>query len=1071
MKHAPRTPSQSSVWNLSALALRWPQVSIFFIAVIAIAGAMSYFKLGQREDPDFTFRAMVIRSIWPGASAEQTDQQVTDRIEKKLQEIPYFKHTRSYSRAGESLIVLELLDTAPAAEVPQIWYQVRKKIGDLKGQLPADLVGPFFNDEFGDVFGSIWAFTGDGFSLAELKRHVEQVRQNLLRIPDVSKIELIGVQDEKIYIEVSSSKLAALGLDPGQLITQLQTQNLISPSGVVHGPQLSIPLRISGGFETLDSISKLSIFINGRSLQLSDIARVHRAYQDPPVYTMRYGGKEAIGLAVSMVRRGDVLKLGSNLDAAMLAMQQEWPVGIQAAKVSDQPRLVKKAVGLFMQSLLEAVAIVLAVSFLSLGLRAGGVVALTIPLVLAATFLGMAWFGIDLHRVSTGALIIALGLLVDDAMIVVEMMARKIEEGFDRFAAATYAFQHTAFPMLTGTLITAAGFLPIATAKSSTGEYTFAIFAVVSLALLVSWVAAVLATPFLGYYLLKSKHDDAIKGQAAAQGGHPNQGQAAAQGGHADQGQAEAQGGHADQGQAEAQASHNSEVFDSGFYRRLRALINWCMRHANLTILATVLSFVLGVFGMAATEKQFFPSSDRAELLVEMWLPEGSSLKATELEAKRLENILLADKQVSTFVSYVGNGSPRYYLSLDQQLYRPNFAQFVILTSDVASRDQVLASLRRQLAEDFPGVRARVFRTPLGPPVAYPIQFRVMGPDPARLKEIAAQVADQVRANPNTVETHIDWGDQSPVLRVEVDQDKARAASVSTAQIRRAVSSALNGTAIGQYREYDQLIDIVLRSTPDEREQLDRIASIQVTNGFGKSIPLEQLARIEMAMEEPIYWRRSRMPTLTVRADMVDGIQAPDLALAIDAKLGAIKAKLPPDYRVEIGGPFEDNLAAQASINAGMPMMLAIVCALLMLQLRTLGLSLLVLITAPLGIVGVAGALLLFSKPFGFVAMLGTIALGGMIMRNTVILVEQIRIDREQGAPAWQAVRESAVRRFRPIVLTAAAAILAMIPLSRDVLWGPMALAIMGGLLVATVLTLLVVPALYVRFYRVKAPT
>ena len=1059
MKHAPRTPSQSSVWNLSALALRWPQVSIFFIAVIAIAGAMSYFKLGQREDPDFTFRAMVIRSIWPGASAEQTDQQVTDRIEKKLQEIPYFKHTRSYSRAGESLIVLELLDTAPAAEVPQIWYQVRKKIGDLKGQLPADLVGPFFNDEFGDVFGSIWAFTGDGFSLAELKRHVEQVRQNLLRIPDVSKIELIGVQDEKIYIEVSSSKLAALGLDPGQLIAQLQTQNLISPSGVVHGPQLSIPLRISGGFETLDSISKLSIFINDRSLQLSDIARVHRAYQDPPVYTMRYGGKEAIGLAVSMVRRGDVLKLGSNLDAAMLAMQQEWPVGIQAAKVSDQPRLVKKAVGLFMQSLLEAVAIVLAVSFLSLGLRAGGVVALTIPLVLAATFLGMAWFGIDLHRVSTGALIIALGLLVDDAMIVVEMMARKIEEGFDRFAAATYAFQHTAFPMLTGTLITAAGFLPIATAKSSTGEYTFAIFAVVSLALLVSWVAAVLATPFLGYYLLKSKHDDAIKGQAAAQGSHANQGQA------------EAQGGHADQGQAEAQASHNSEVFDSGFYRRLRALINWCMRHANLTILATVLSFVLGVFGMAATEKQFFPSSDRAELLVEMWLPEGSSLKATELEAKRLENILLADKQVSTFVSYVGNGSPRYYLSLDQQLYRPNFAQFVILTSDVASRDQVLASLRRQLAEDFPGVRARVFRTPLGPPVAYPIQFRVMGPDPARLKEIAAQVADQVRANPNTVETHIDWGDQSPVLRVEVDQDKARAAALSTAQIRRAVSSALNGTAIGQYREYDQLIDIVLRSTPDEREQLDRIASIQVTNGFGKSIPLEQLARIEMAMEEPIYWRRSRMPTLTVRADMVDGIQAPDLALAIDAKLGAIKAKLPPDYRVEIGGPFEDNLAAQASINAGMPMMLAIVCALLMLQLRTLGLSLLVLITAPLGIVGVAGALLLFSKPFGFVAMLGTIALGGMIMRNTVILVEQIRIDREQGAPAWQAVRESAVRRFRPIVLTAAAAILAMIPLSRDVLWGPMALAIMGGLLVATVLTLLVVPALYVRFYRVKAPT
>ncbi|NDH42846.1 MAG: efflux RND transporter permease subunit, partial [Betaproteobacteria bacterium] len=619
----------------------------------------------------------------------------------------------------------------------------------------------------------------------------------------------------------------------------------------------------------------------------------------------------------------------------------------QAAKVSDQPRLVRKAVGLFMQALLEAVAIVLAVSFLSLGFRAGSVVALTIPLVLAGTFWGMAWFGIDLHRVSTGALIIALGLLVDDAMIVVEMMARKIEEGFDRFSAATFAYQHTAFPMLTGTLITAAGFLPIATA----------------------------------------------------------------------------------------------------------------MKY-----------FVLGALGMAATEKQFFPSSDRAELLVEMWLAEGSSLEATALQAQRLEKQLLADKQVSTFVSYVGNGSPRYYLSLDQQLFRPNFAQFVILTPDVPSRDAVLLRLRERLAEDFPAVRARVFRTPLGPPVAYPVQFRVMGPEADRLKAIAAQVAEKVRANPKALETHLDWGDQSAVLRVEVDQDRARAAGVSTAQIRRAVAGALNGTTIGQYRENDQLIDIVLRSTEDEREHLDRVASIQIASAFGKSLPLEQVASISMAMEEPIYWRRSRMPTLTVRADMVDGVQAPDLAKAIDSTLGSIREKLPPGYRVEIGGPFEDNLAAQASINVGMPMMLAIVCALLMLQLRTLGLTTLVLITAPLGIVGVAGALLLFAKPFGFVAMLGTIALGGMIMRNTVILVEQIRIDREQGVHPWRAVRESAVRRFRPIALTAAAAILAMIPLSRDVLWGPMALSIMGGLLVATVLTLLVVPALYVRFYRVKAP-
>jgi len=1020
----PEDPAQSG-WNLSLLALRWPQVTAFFLLVVAVAGVLSYFKIGQREDPDFTFRAMVIRSIWPGASSEQTDRLVTDRIEKKLQEIPYFKHTRSYSRPGESLIVLELLDTAPAAEVPAIWYQVRKKVDDIRLQLPGDLLGPFFNDEFGDVFGSIWAFTGEGFTAAELKAHVERVRQELLRIPDVSKIELIGVQEERIYIEISTAKLAAVGLDPQLIINQLQLQNLVSPAGVVQGPSQAIPLRISGGFDSVEEVAAMALQVNGRSVRLGDIAQVARGYRDPPTYTMRFDGKDAIGLAVSMVRRGDVLKLGVNLDAAIAAMRTDWPVGVEAFKVSDQPRLVKRAVGLFMQSLLEAVAIVLAVSFLSLGSRAGLVVALTIPLVLAATFFGMAIFGIDFHRVSTGALIIALGLLVDDAMIVVEMMARKMEEGLERLRAATFAFESTAYPMLTGTLITAAGFLPIATAKSSTGEYTFAIFAVVTLALLISWLAAVLATPFLGYYLLK-----------------PHAG-----------------------------ASSEDAIFDSRAYRALRAMIEVCMRHAKLTVLLTVAGFALGVVGMAATKKQFFPSSDRAELLVEMWLPEGSSLNATQEEAVRFERILAADEDVATYVSYVGNGSPRYYLSLDQQLFRPNFAQFVILTRDVASRERALERLRAAMAQEFPGLRGRVFRTPLGPPVSYPVQFRVMGNDPAVLKRIADTVAQQVRANPHTLDTHIDWGDLSPALRVELDQDRLRAAGLSTAQVRRAVATALSGSTIAQYLENDQLIDIVLRAPPEERVSLDRIASLQITAPGGRSVALEQIATLSTVMEEPIYWRRSRVPTLTVRADLVDGVQAPDAALAINATLGKVREQLPLGYRVEVGGPYEDNLAAQASINAGMPMMLAIVCALLVLQLRTFGLSLLVLITAPLGIVGVAAALLAFDRAFGFVAMLGTIALSGMIMRNTVILVEQIRFDRERGLEAWQAVRESAVRRFRPIVLTAAAAILAMIPLSRDVLWGPMAISIMGGLLVATVLTLLVVPALYVLAYRVRPVT
>jgi multidrug efflux pump len=735
---------------------------------------------------------------------------------------------------------------------------------------------------------------------------------------------------------------------------------------------------------------------------------------------MRFGGRQAIGLAVSMKPNGDVLELGADLQRAMDRLKADLPVGIEFAKVSDQPKIVRDAVGLFMASLLEAVAIVLAVSFLSLGLRAGTVVALTIPLVLAATFLGMAYFGIDLHRISTGALIIALGLLVDDAMIVVEMMARKIEEGLDRFAAATYAYTSTAWPMLTGTLITAAGFLPIATAKSTTGEYTFAIFAVVTLALLISWVAAIVATPFIGNYVLK------------------------------------------------ARAAHPHELFDTRFYRALRATIEWCMRHRWVTIAATAGAFALGVAGMAATEKQFFPSSNRTEILVEMWLAEGSSYAATEAQAKRLEAHLAKDPDVATFVGYVGNGSPRYYLSLDQQLFRPNFAQFVILTHDVAGRDRAVVRIREALEREFPDVRARAFRTPLGPPVAYPVQFRVMGPDPAALKRIGEDVARVVRAHPHTLETHADWGERSPAVRIEVDQDKARAIGLSSAQVARAIGGAVSGAALGTFRERDKLIEVVMRAPPEERGSLANLRNLQIQTALGRSVPLSQVARIDDVMEEPIIWRRSREPTLTVRADIVEGLQAPDVAAAIDRQLADIRAALPTGYRIEIGGPFEENAKAQASINAGMPLMLAIVLGLLMIQLQSFSLAFMVLVTAPLGIVGVAGALLAFGRPFGFVAMLGLIALGGMIMRNTVILVDQIRQDLAAGRSRWEAVRESAVRRFRPICLTAAAAVLAMIPLSREVLWGPMAVAIMGGLVVATLLTVLFVPALYVAWYRVQ---
>ncbi|MEN9314386.1 MAG: hypothetical protein RIS35_779, partial [Pseudomonadota bacterium] len=863
-------------------------------------------------------------------------------------------------------------------------------------------------------------FTGDGFSMAELRTAVEAVRQELLRLPNVQKIELVGQQDEKIFIELSPRTLANLGIDPQAIAAQLQAQNVVSPAGAVQGESRTIPLRVTGQFDSLEAVRELRLNVAGKTLRLGDIARVERGYQDPPVWTMRFGGRQAIGLAVSMVPRGDVIQLGADLESAMGRIKADLPLGIEFAKVSDQPRIVANAVGLFMRSLLEAVAIVLAVSFLSLGMRAGAVVALTIPLVLAGTFLLMAYFGIDLHRVSTGALVIALGLLVDDAMIAVEMMSRKMEEGFDRFSAATFAYTSTAFPMLTGTLITAAGFLPIATARSNTGEYTFAIFAVVTIALLVSWLAAVGATPFIGNYLLKEHRGE----------------------------------------------SH--EVFEGRFYGRLRATIEWCMRHRVKTIIATLLIFVLGGIGMKATEKQFFPSSDRAEILVEMWLPEGASYRATEEAAKRLEAYLAKDPDIATFVDYVGNGSPRYYLSLDQQLFRPNFAQFVILTRDVEGRDRALARIRQLLDQEFPGIRARAFRTPLGPPVAYPVQFRVMGSDPATLKRIGVDLAKLIAENPHTLDTHADWGERAPALRIEVDQDKARAIGLSSAQVARAIGGAVSGAALGTLRERDQLIEVQLRAPLGERASLEGLRNLQIQTALGRSVPLSQVARVEEVMEEPILWRRSRTPTLTVRADTVEGVQAPDVAMQIDARLGELRAGLPVGYRIEIGGPYEENVKAQSSIAAGAPMMIAVVLALLMLQLQRFSLMLMVLVTAPLGIVGVAAALLAFGKPFGFVAMLGTIALGGMIMRNTVILVDQIRQDLATGLGAWEAVRESAVRRFRPISLTAAAAVLAMIPLSRDVLWGPMAYAIMGGLIVATVLTLLFVPALYVAWYRVR---
>ena len=1014
-------------FNLSGAALKYRELTLFFIIVIAIGGIVAFFQLGQREDPDFAFRGMVIRTLWPGATTEQVDKQVTDRIEKKLQETPYFKWTRSYSKPGESLIVLELLDTAAPKDVPDIWYQVRKKVGDIRQTLPAEALGPFFNDEFGDVFGSIYAFTADGFSHSELRDHVERVRQELLRLPNVAKIELVGVQEDKIFVELSTKKLASLGIDPSAIGQALQVQNAVVSPGSVETKENSVALRVSGQLDSVKAVSELLLRVvgqnGGQTFRLGDIATVTRGYVDPPVTYMRSRGKPAIGLAVSMIATGDVLQLGTDLKRTMARLKAGLPLGIEFEQVSDQPAVVKNSVGEFMRSLLEAVAIVLVVSFLSLGARTGLVVALTIPLVLAATFLAMRFFGIDLHRISTGALIIALGLLVDDAMIAVEMMARKLEEGYDKVKAATFAYTSTAFPMLSGTIITAAGFLPIATAKSTTGEYTFAIFQVTTIALVISWFAAVTVTPFLGAWLLK---EHKVSGEV------------------------------------------HHDVFSTPFYERLRALIDWCIGHRKTVLVATAMTFVLGIGGMGLTEKQFFPSSNRVELMIELWLPEGASITATGREASRMEAKLAADTDVASFVTYVGNGSPRFFLSLEQQLFRTNYAHLIVLTKDIPGRERVVERVRKILEADFPGIRGRINRVPLGPPVNYPIQFRVIGPETKVLKSLAEQVAEKVRANPSALDVNLDWGDRVLALRVDVDQEKARALGANSQGVARATAAVVSGVPLGTYRENDRIIDVILRAPANERGTLESLAELSVPTANGRTVPLSQVASISEVLEEPIIWRRSRELTLTVRADIVDGVQAPDVSVAIQKALVEVQEKLPAGYRVEAGGAFEENSKAQNSIAAGMPLVVAVILAMLMIQLKSFSRTFMVVLTAPLGVVGIAFALLVFRQPFGFVALLGVIALAGMIMRNSVILVDQIEQDIAAGHPVWTAIRESAVRRFRPIVLTAAAAVLAMIPLTRSVLWGPMAYSIMGGLIVATVLTLLFVPALYATWFRVR---
>lgn len=1015
-------------FNLSAWALRNRQIVLFLMILLAAVGAMSYTKLGQSEDPPFTFKAMVIRTLWPGATAEEVSRQVTERIEKKLMETGEYERIVSFSRPGESQVTFMARDSMHSQAIPELWYQIRKKVADIRHTLPPEIQGPFFNDEFGTTFGNIYALTGAGFDYAVLKDYADRIQIQLQRVKDVGKVELLGLQDEKIWIELSNVKLATLGV-PLQAVQQaLQEQNAVSTAGFFETPSERLQLRVSGRFDTVEQIRQFPIRVGERTFRIGDVADVHRGFNDPPAPRMRFMGEDAIGLAVSMKEGGDILVLGKALESEFARLARNLPAGMELRKVSDQPAAVKAGVGEFVQVLVEALAIVLLVSFFSLGLRTGLVVALAIPLVLAMTFAAMHYFGIGLHKISLGALVLALGLLVDDAIIAVEMMAIKMEQGFDRLKAASYAWSSTAFPMLTGTLITAAGFLPIATAASSTGEYTRSIFQVVTIALLTSWVAAVVFVPYLGDRLLP----DLAKRHAARHG----------------------EGGH--------------DPYGTPFYQRVRRVVGWCVRRRKTVIVLTIAAFIGSLLLFRFVPQQFFPASGRPELMVDLKLAEGASLANTAEQVKRLEALLKQQDGIENYVAYVGTGSPRFYLPLDQQLPAASFAQFVVLAKSLEDREALRSWLIATLDEQLPELRSRVTRLENGPPVGYPVQFRVTGEHIEKVRALAREVADKVRENPHVVNVHLDWEEPSKAVFLEIDQDRARALGVSTAHLSSFLQSSLTGTTVSQYREDNELIEILLRGTDQERRELGNLGSLALPTDNGQSVALSQVATLEYGFEEGVIWHRNRLPTVTVRADIYGKEQPVTLVKQILPTLQQVRDQLPDGYLLEVGGTVEDSERGQKSVNAGMPLFIVVVLTLLMIQLRSFSRTVMVFLTAPLGLIGVTLFLLVFRQPFGFVAMLGTIALAGMIMRNSVILVDQIEQDIAAGLDRWQAIIEATVRRFRPIVLTALAAVLAMIPLSRSVFYGPMAVAIMGGLIVATVLTLLFLPALYAAWFRVK---
>jgi multidrug efflux pump subunit AcrB len=1017
-------------FNLSEWAITHRPLVLFAILLLSIAGTYAYLNLGRAEDPSFTIKTMVVRVGWPGATAAEMQAQVADKIEKKLQELPYLDRVETYSQAGVAFTRVILIDKTPPAKVKELWYQVRKKVGDIRTDLPSGIVGPTFNDEYGDVYSALYMLSADGLTLAQLKACAEDIRQQLLRVPDVNKVDIIGQRPEKIFIEFSHAKLAMLGVTPQQIFDSAARQNAVVSGGSVETSADRINLRVTGAFSGTDAIAAVPIEANGQIFRLGDIATVKRGYEDPPSFIVREGGKPALGLGVSMQDGANIINLGRNLERAMAAITAELPIGLELTQIADQPHIVEQSVGEFFETFVEALVIVLIVGFVSLGWRAGLVVALSVPLVLAIVFIVMLAAGLDLHRITLGALIIALGLLVDDAIIAIEMMVVKMEQGLDRAHAATFAWTSTAFPMLTGTLVTAAGFLPVGFAKSSSGEYAGGIFWIVALALLASWVVAVLFTPYLG---LKFLPDFSAKVAARSP------------------------------------LHSGNAIYDTRVYRALRRVIEFCLARRKTVVAATLLMFGVALAGFPLVQRQFFPTSTRSELFFELRLPEGTAIAVTDAAARRAEGMVAGDGDVVTYTTYVGQGSPRFWLGLNPELPNANFAQIVIVTRDLAARERVKARLDAALASGaLPEARTRVDRFVFGPPVGFAVQFRVLGPDPMKVRAIADDVRKVMATNPKIIDPHLDWSEQEKSIRLEVDQDRARALGLTPQDIAQTLATLLSGLTVTQYREGIELIDVVARAAADERIALDRLPALTIATRNGLAVPLSQVARLRYEFEEPILWRRNRDLVLTARGDVVDGVQAPDVSNELLRKLQAVKDALPAGYRIETSGSIEESGKANVALVAVFPVMAIAMLAILMIQLQSFSRLALVVLTGPLGLIGATGALLLSNRPFGFVALLGLIALAGMIMRNTVILVDQIDRDIAEGHAPHRAVVDATIRRARPVVLTALAAMLGMVPLAQSLFWGPMAITIMGGLFVATVLTLLVVPALYALWFRVE---